>query len=57
MCQVLLYELAYGVKELWDLIFFFEGTVTADAYLKLLRDVVLLESENSPQYEDVTLIW
>jgi hypothetical protein len=36
---------------------FFEGTVTADAYLKMLRDVVFLELENSPQYEIVTLIW
>jgi hypothetical protein len=37
--------------------FFFEGTITADAYLEMLRDVVLPELENSPQYEDVTLIW
>jgi hypothetical protein len=36
--------------------YFFDGTVTGESYLEMLREVVLPELENSPLY-NIEIIW
>jgi hypothetical protein len=37
--------------------YFFDGTVTGESYLEMLREVVLPELENSPLYDNTEIIW
>jgi hypothetical protein len=37
--------------------YFFDGTVTGESYLEMLREVVLPELENSPSYDNTEIIW
>jgi hypothetical protein len=39
----------------WVLTFY--GTVTGESYLKMLREVVLPELENSSLYDNTEIIW
>jgi hypothetical protein len=37
--------------------YFFDGTVTGESYLEMLREVVLPQLWNSPLYDNIKIIW
>jgi hypothetical protein len=37
--------------------YFFDGTVTGESYLEILREVVLPELENRPLYDNTGMFW
>jgi hypothetical protein len=37
--------------------YFFDGTVTGESYLEMLREVVLPRLQNSPLYDNIKIIW